>query len=78
MIYKIDVFSLFSWPETPMPMEFFFLISRMSLIFTGKFMCLKSSFLAKSVLAFVILAGRWFAEFKYLTVLNLKQQYFEF
>ena len=35
-------------------------------------MSLKSSFLAKSLSAFVILAGWWFAGFKYLTVLHLK------
>ena len=45
-----------------MYIEFFFSILRMSLVFTGNFMFLKSSLFAKSLSAFVILAG-----FKYLT-----------
>ena len=44
-----------------MPMEFFISILRMSLTLTGNFMSLKSSFLAKSLSAFVILFGLWSA-----------------
>ena len=53
-------------------MEFFFTIVWMSQILTGNFMSLKSSVLANSLSAFVILAGLWSAGFKYLTILYLK------
>ena len=51
-----------------MPIElFFFSILWMSLDFTGNFMSLKSSLFAKSLSAFVLLHGWWYAEFNYLT-----------
>ena len=46
-------------------MEFFF--STLYISLTGNFMPLKSTFLAKSLPAFVILAGLRSAGFKYLT-----------
>ena len=47
----IGCFSLFSWPKILMLMEFCFLILWMSLIFTGNFMSLNSSFMARSLSA---------------------------
>ena len=49
-----------------------FSILQMSLIYTGKFISLKLSLFAKSLSAFVILAGWWFAGFKYLIKDHLK------
>ena len=48
-------------------MEFFFSTLYISLTLTGNFMPLKSTFLAKSLPAFVIIAGLRSAGFKYLT-----------
>ena len=44
----------------------------MSLMLTGNFMPANSSFLAKPLSAFAVLAGGWFGCFNYLTVLHLK------
>ena len=53
-------------------MEFFFPFLWKSLILTGNFMYLRSSLFTKSLSAFVILLGLWFAGFKHLTKNHLK------
>ena len=61
LIHKLDVFPYFHNQKIHF-FQFFFIF----LILTGNFESLKSSFLAKSLSAFVILAGLGSAEFKYL------------
>ena len=48
---------------------FYFMLS---LSLTGNFMCLKSSFFAKSLSAFVIILWLWSVGFKYMTKPHLK------
>ena len=64
-----------------MQMDFLFSMLWMFPTLTENFMALKSSFLAKPLSAFVILAGWWSPGFRYLTKHHLKQslsQYFEY
>ena len=55
-----------------MPIQCSFSVLWMSLIVAEKFMSLKSSYFAKSVSIFLVLAGWWFAGCKYLTKHQLK------
>ena len=67
------IFLLIFIAKTLMPMKSFcFAILWMFLILIWNFMSLKSSFLAKSLLAFASLAWWWFAGFKHLTIIHLK------
>ena len=65
-------FSLFSLRKALMTTGFFCSILWMSLILTGNSISLKSSYLSKSLSAFVILAAWWFAGCKYLPKHHLK------
>ena len=70
LIHKLNIFPYF---HNQCRWIFFFLILRMSLVFTGNFMSLKSSLFAKGWSVFVILLGLWSPGFKYLAKHYLKR-----